>query len=237
MNIPDLRHRLFLCAVFALALVLAGQAWERYQGRLSHLRLADMKAQWHETSRVPRDQELNEGFKLGYGALEREPASARYRFMLASMHAWREKGLRLWPDQAAAETEKVIENLKAALARRPSWFEAWILLALVKLQAGEVDQQLIAALEKAIETGRYETSVQHGVAYIGPRIRDQLGPAMREEVLTVMGTALDNRSIRRFVVEQIVMHDLADAFQYKLSSDAELGELVDRVRNKRNKAL
>lgn len=196
-----------------------------------------MKTAWHDTSRVPRDQELNEGFKLGYRALEREPASADYRFMLASMHAWREKGLRLWPDQAAAETEKVVENLKAALARRPSWFEAWILLALVKFQAGDVDQQLEAAVEKSIETGPYETSVQHGLAYIGPRLHGRLTPDLRARVVDVMRSSLHNPNINRFVVEQIVMSGMEDTFEDELRSNDALIRLFERFLKKRNEAL
>jgi len=223
--------------VAAVAVVLAVQAWDRLQGRLTYLRLQEMKAGWHERSSVPHDQDLNQGFKLGYEALEREPTSAEYRFMLASMHAWRERGLRLWPDQAAAETGKVIENLKAALARRPSWYEAWILLALVKFQAGEVDQQLQAALEKAIETGPYETSVHHGLSFIGPRIRERLGPKMREQVVEVMRTSLDNPHINEFVVEQIVMTGMENTFADRLTGDDELAKLVHRFMKKRNDAL
>lgn len=233
------RHRRGLLAgvVCATAVVLAAQAWDRLQGRLSYRQLQEMKAGWHEESRTPHDQELHEGFSLGYKALERDPASADYRFTLASLRAWREKGLRLWPERAAAETDKVIENLKAALARRPSWFEAWILLALVKFQAGEIDQQLKAALEKSIETGRYETSVHHGLAFIGPRIRDRLGPVLRGQVVDVMGTALDNPHIKRFVVEQIVMTGMEATFEDQLTSDDDLAKLVARFRKKRNKAL
>lgn len=223
--------------VAAVAVVLAAQAWDRLQGRVSYLRLKEMKADWHERSGMPHDQDLNQGFKLGYKALEREPTSAEYRFMLASMHAWREKGLRLWPDQAAAETGKVIENLKAALVRRPSWYEAWILLALVKFQAGEVDQQLQAALEKAIETGPYETSVHHGLSFIGPRIRDRLGPKMQEQVVSGMRTALDNPHINEFVVEQIIMTGMENTFADRLTTDDDLAKLVHRFLKKRNEAL
>lgn len=237
MRIPDLRRRLLLCAVCAVAVVLGTQAWDRLQGRLSYLQLQDVKTGWHEESRVPHDQDLNEGFMLAYKALEREPGSADYRFVLASMHAWREKGLRLWPDQEAAETEKVVENLKAALSRRPSWFEAWILLALVKYQAGEIDLQLKVALEKSIETGPFETSVHHGLSFVGPRIRDRLGPELSRQMVEVMRTALSNPHVNRFVVEQIVMSGMEETFEEQLGSDDRLAKLVDKAIKKRNKAL
>lgn len=237
LSIPDLRRRLVLCLACATTVVLAVQAWDRLQGRLNYMQLEDLKSGWHSESRTPRDHELNEGFKLGYRALESEPDSADYRFMLASMHAWRERGLRLWPDQEAAETKKVIENLKGALASRPSWFEAWILLTLVKFQANEIDQQLKAALEKSIETGPYETSVHHGLSFVGPRIRDRLGPELRGQMLNVMRTALANPHVNRFVVEQIVMAGMEEEFQEQLTSDENLARLVDKALKKRNKAL
>lgn len=223
--------------VSVVAMVLAVQSWDRLQGRLSYLRLQDMRSDWRQQSRTPHDEELNEGFKLGYGALEREPASADYRFMLASMHAWREKALRLWPDQAAAETVKIVENLKAALARRPSWFEAWILLALVKFQAGEIDQQFKAALEKSIETGPYETSVHHGLSVIGPRVRDRLEPQLNEQIVGVMRTALDNPNVNRFVVKQIVMTGMEEVFEDQLARNDDLSRLADKHLKKRNEAL
>lgn len=234
---PDLRRRVLLCIIAAIAVLITAQAWNRLQGQLNHLRLKDLKADWHEATRVPHDEELNEGFKLGYKALEHDPGSAEYRFMLASMHAWREKSLRLWPDQAAAETEKVVENLKAALARRPTWFEAWILLALVKFQANEIDQQFKAAVEKAIETGPYETSVHHGLSFIGPRVLDRLDPELQGQVLAVMRTALDNTNVNRFVVEQIVMNGMEDVFNDRLTTDENLAKLVERFRKKRSNAL
>ncbi len=226
-----------MSAVCAASVILAVHGWERLQGRLSYIQLQEMKTAWHDRSGMPRDGDLNEGFKLGYRALEYEQGSADYRFMLASMHAWREKSLRLWPDQAAAETAKVVENLKAALSRRPSWYEAWILLALVKLQAGENDQQLMAALEKSIETGPYETSVQHGLAFIGPRVRDQLSPALREQLIEVMRISLDNPNINSFVVEQIVMTGMESAFEEQLNARADLARLRKRFLEKRNEAL
>lgn len=223
--------------VAAIAVLMTVQAWNRVQGQLTYVRLQDLKSNWHEATRVPRDEELNSGFKLGYKSLERDPASADYRFMLATMHAWREKGLRLWPDQAAAETDKIVESLKAALARRPTWFEAWVLLALIKFQANEIDQQFKVAVEKAIETGPYETSVHHGLAFIGPRLIDRLGPDLEGQVLEVMRTALDNPGVDRFVVEQIVMSGMEDIFQDKLTSDEGLAKLVERFQKKRNEAL
>jgi hypothetical protein len=233
----DFRLRLFLFMAFVLSVVLAMQALDRLQGQWHYLALQELKAGWHERSRIPRDHELNEGFKLGYRALEREPTSAQYRLTLASMHAWRESTLRLWPEQAAAETGMTIQNLKAALARRPSWFEAWALLGLVKFQADEVDLQLKAALEKSIETGPFETSVQHGISFVGPRIRDQLSPQLLELVVRTMRAALDNPSVRGFVVEQIVMSGLESEFADRLEADEELVELSNKYRDKRKEAL
>lgn len=237
MAIPDLRRGMLLCVVSVAAMVMATQAWDRLQGSWNFQRLERMKADWHEATRVPRDQELNEGFKLGYDALERDPASADYRFMLASMHAWREKGLRLWPEQAAAETGKVVENLKGALARRPSWFEAWILLALVKFQAGEIDRQLKAVLEVAMETGPYESAVHHGLSIVGPRIRDRVEPDLHDRIVEVLRTSLDNPHVNRFVVEQIMVTGMEETFADQLASNDDLARLVDRYLKKRNEAL
>ncbi|HSH49079.1 MAG TPA: hypothetical protein VK991_10885 [Halomonas sp.] len=220
-----------------LALILALQAGQRVQGQSSYLRLQAMKDDWQQGAQAPRDQALNLGFKLAHRAIAREPDNAAYRLMLASLHAWRERGLRLWPDQAGAETVKVIENLKASLARRPSWFEVWIMLALVKYQDQQLDQQLHAALEKAIETGRHETAVQHGIAFIGPRMMEQLAPPLRGQIIDVMRGALDNPNVRAFVVEQIVMHGLERDFRERLAADEELSALLKRYREKRSAAL
>ena len=226
-----------VCVVLAAALLMLVHAWERLQGQLSYLRLQELKSGWHETTRVPHDRELNEGFKLGYRAVEHERGSPEYRYMLASMHAWRERGLRLWPQQAAAENRKIIENLKAALSRRPSWFEAWILLALVKYQSGEVDHELQIALEKSIETGPYETVVHHGISYIGPRVWVRLGPDLRAKVVDTVRTALDNPDINRFATEQIVLAGWEDLFRDELESDPRLARLRDRFLKRRNEAL
>lgn len=157
--------------------------------------------------------------------------------MLAGLHAWREKGLRLWPDQAAAETQKVIENIKATLARRPTWFEPWISLAVVKYQSDRIDHELTIAIEKAIETGRYETTVHHGVAFVGLRIWDRLEPELRTQVVDAISTGLDNEQVRDFIVEQIVMTGHFTPFGEKLASDDLLRQLVNKHQKRKNESL
>ena len=233
----DLRRRLLLCVVLATAITFSSQAWQRLQGSLNYLELQHIKARWQAGSNVPHDRELNKAFVLGYKASEYEKGNADYRYMLASLHAWRERGLRLWPQQEAAENKKIIESLKAALIRRPSWFEAWILLALVKYQAGEVDQELKVALEKSIETGAYETTVQHGLAYVGLRVWNTLGSQLQQSIVDTLKIGLDNTRINSFVVEQIVMTGRVDLFRDELESNKRLAALTKKYLDERNKAL
>jgi hypothetical protein len=160
-----------------------------------------------------------------------------YRYMLASLHAWRERGLRLWPRQEAAENKKIIESLKAALVRRPSWFEPWILLALVKYQAGEVDHELKVALEKSIETGACETTVHHGLSYVALRVWGQLGPQLQKSVVDTLKIGLDNPHVNKFVVEQIVMTGKIHLFKHKLESEAKLTGLMNLYLEERSKSL
>lgn len=226
-----------MCLVLTAAVACMIRAHERFQGNLDYLRLKEIKSQWQADSHVPHDRELNEGFILGYRALEYERESSDYRYLLASLHAWRERGLRLWPDRAMAENRKIIENLKAALARRPTWFDAWSLLALVKYQSNEIDHELRVALEKSIETGPFETTVHHGLAFVGLRIWDRLDPDLRKSATDTLRIALDNPNIRSFVVEQIVMTGRIDLFKDKLESDEELINLVHRYQEKRKQSL
>lgn len=237
MRIRNLWRRLVLCLVLGTSIVFSVQAWERLQGQLYYLSLERMKSQWQGATHVPRDRELNEAFILGYRASEYEKDDSDYRYMLASLHAWRERGLRLWPRQAEAENKKVEENLKAALVRRPSWFEAWILLALVKYQANEVDHEMKVALEKSIETGQFETTVHHGLSYVGLRVWDHLGPQLRRSIVETLDIALDNKDVKGFVVEQIVQTGRVELFRDKLESDEELARLANRLLKKRHESL
>lgn len=163
--------------------------------------------------------------------------NADYRFALARLHARREKGLRLWPDQAEAETRKIVENIKAALARRPTWFEPWISLAVVKYQSGKVDHELSVALEKAMETGPYETTVLHGVAFVGLRVWDRLEPELRRQIAETIRIGLDNENVRDFVVEQIVMTGRFTPFGEQLASDRVLRQLVEKYQSRKNESL
>lgn len=223
--------------VLAGALVWMTQSWDRLRGHLNYLRLQEMKSGWHAQSQVPHDRDLNRSFQLGYRALEHERASPDYRFMLASLHAWRERGLYLWPEQAAAESRKIIENLKSALVRRPSWFEAWMLLALVKYQSNEIDHELKVALEKSMDTGRYETVVQHGLAYVGLRVWDDLGPALKERIFESLQAALSNPAVNEFVVEQIVATGRVELYRDTLESRQNLAALMNRFLERRKDAL
>lgn len=210
---------------------------DRLQAAHYQQHIQKIKAKWHQQNEAPHDRFLNKSFKLGYTASEKEKSNADYRFMLASLHAWREKGLRLWPDQAEAETQKVSENIKAALARRPTWFEPWISLALVKYQSGKVDQELKVALEKAMETGQYETTVHHGVAFVGLRVWDHLEPELRRQVVETIRIALENDNVKGFVVEQIVMTGRFTPFGEQLASDRGLRRLVEKYQKKKEDSL
>jgi len=219
------------------ALAGAVQAWERLQTRLDHERVKTMKAAWHEQDRQPHDHLLNTTFKLGYKASEKEKSNAEYRFVLAGLHAWRQKSLRSRPEQARAETRKIIENLKAALARRPTWHEPWITLALVKYQSGDVDQEFKVSLEKAVETGKYETVVQRGVSLAGLRAWERLEPELRNRVVETVGIALENPRMREFAVAQIVMTGRYTPFGEHLASDSELRMLVNKYQEEKNGSL
>jgi hypothetical protein len=223
--------------VLATALFFSEQAWERLEGSLSYIELQHIKTRWQEEASVPRDMELNRAFALGYRASVYEMDNSDYRYMLASLHAWRERGLRLWPRQETAENKKIIESLKAALVRRPSWFEAWILLALVKYQSGEVDHELKIALEKSIETGACETTVHHGLSYVALRVWDRLGPQLQKSVVDTLNIGLDNPRINKFVVEQIVMTGRIGLFRHKLESRKDLTRFMNQYLEERSKSL
>lgn len=223
---PAAARRVLLLAALVIAALAAVQSWERLQGRLAYTQLQTMKATWQAGDGMPHDRVLNRGLALGYRAVAQQPANAAYRLALAGMHAWRAKGLRLWPRQAAAESDKVVENLKAALARRPSWYQAWAMLALVKYQAGERDRQLLTIMEKALASGPYETAVHHALAIVGPRVRRQLGAPLRKRLIEVLRVALHNPHVKRFVVEQIVMTGMENEFANELADDAALARLA-----------
>lgn len=237
MKFPDVRRVLLLCVVVAVAFIFMRESWERFRAYARYIQVQELKENWYEGGGIPHDRKLNEGFKLGYIASEYDKASPEYRYMLAGLHAWREKGLRLWPEQAKAESQKIIENLKAALVRRPTWYEAWILLALVKFQLGEFDHELEIVLEKAIETGRYETVVQHGVSMIALGLWDKLGPGLRDNAKETLSIALGNTSVNKFVVERIVMSGRVDEFREILQTDEKLWSLTERYLEKRKEAL
>jgi len=226
-------RRLAALAATVLALVCMLQSGDRWSSYTHFVQVQTLKDRWHDEDTTPHDRELNQGFKLAHRAIETDKSNADYRLVLASLHAWRERGLRLWPEQARAETEKVIEGLKAALVRRPSWFEAWILLALVKFQSGDIDHELSIALEKAIETGRYETVVHYGLGIVAPKIWDRLSGNLRMKAKKTLNTALENREVNRLVVESIVMSGKEELFEEKFAEDAYLSRLRKQYVEKR----
>jgi len=232
------RFRAPVVASLALIGALVGltDSLERFLAARYQQRVEALKSSWQQ-HKAPGDEPLNNSFKLGYKAAEKDTASADHRFMLAGLHAWREKRLRHRPDQAAAETEKIIENIKAALARRPTWFEPWISLAVVKFQAGEIDYELQIALEKAMQTGRYETSVHHGIAFAGLRAWDSLEPELQGQITETLRIALDNGNVRNFVVKQIVMTGRFTPFGEQLASDPVLRRLVDKYQKEKEASL
>lgn len=206
--------------------MVAAKARDRLQGSVAYLEAHRLNDQWRQSQRVPDDKSLQTAFQLAREATHYDPSNAEYRLLLADLRAWRVKSLRLWPNLATTEMELIVDRLKTVLAARPTWFEAWIRLVLVKFQLGQIDQEMIVAMEKSMETVRYETSVHHGVAFVGLRVWDELGPDLKKQIQKTLTIALGNRYIRKFVVKEIVTTRKIKIFKEKLESDTYLEKKV-----------
>lgn len=235
-NILALKQ-VYLPLVLSISLAATYASWKRLQAADGYQQVVKMKTSWQQRNEPPRDRVLHGSFTLGYRTHEKDRSNADAAFLLASLHAWREKGLRLWPDQAKAEREKIIQNIKASLALRPTWFDAWITLALVKYQGGQIDRELLIALDKAIDKGRYESSVHHGVSIVGLGLWSQLEPGLKDKVVKTLKIALRNSDVQEFVVERIVMNDRIPVFQETLASNERLRALMEKYVNKKNRAM
>lgn len=78
--------------------------------------------------------------------------------------------------------EKALAYSRRALLLRPSWLYLWDNLVVSKVRLKQYDSELTGAMERAINLGPWDESVQYDVATLGLDAWDGLDQAARETV-------------------------------------------------------
>lgn len=232
-----MKYKFFLFILLGVVLTLGLNASARLQAYLDISSVRALIKNWEKVGWVPDDKELNRAFELAYRALNSDNSSAEYRYVAASLHTWHQRELRLWPKLSKAENDKIIQNLKASLIRRPTWYDAWILLTIVKYRANQLDEEFEYALSKSIETGRYETSVHHGISIVGLRQWSNLSGETKKAIKEVMLISLRNYHVNKFVIGQMFETDWMAEIKNELETDESLKELAETYAQRRGLAF
>lgn len=119
---------------------------------------------------------------------------------LGRVWEWQQYTLPTAAPEARPSRMAALEAYRNATQLRPTWPYTWVDLALVKLRLGEVDEELVNALEQGLQTGPWRSKSLARIAQVGLLSWWQLPQRGREITLEAVRRSLsfDNRSADQF---------------------------------------
>lgn len=160
------------------------------------------------------------------------PLDADLLMRLARLYRWRAFDQRLSPKLARESHRQAILYVKGACRRRPASGLAWATLAVVKIAAGQSDQEMITALNRAMILGPWETQVQHQVVIAGIQAWHRLPDNTKQLVIETVDRALKDSRLSRIVLETAIRYNWQAPLQSLLQNNQKLQRLfksMDRL--------
>jgi hypothetical protein len=114
------------------------------------------------------------------------------------------------PDtNSRADLERALGLYRQSLALRPAWPYDWVDVALLKVTREDLDAEFAHALQRALDLGPWQTSVQASIAGGGLSVWDQLPAKLQTRIEHTVARGLLNDS--RFMLAVAERYDLLAA--------------------------
>lgn len=185
----------YLCFRWALADVLAEQVWHQLDKSQTAGHELDA-AQWRQARSWLEDAlELHPNYS---GNLE---LAELFFFTAANQPAELHDELS-WHDNY----EQALNYTRQALMIKPTWPFLWNELVLIKVSLQQFDSELTGAIERAVNLGPWEKSVQYDIAFTGLDYWDNLEIAAHQWITMAMDKTLIMQKNPKLLLDDVFAH-------------------------------
>ncbi len=150
------------------------------------------------------------------------PGDAWVSMRLARLYQWRAYEQRLWSELATRSRQQVIDHIRRATRQRPSWGLTWAALSAAKVDAGEIDDEMLAALSRAVDLGPWERQVQHQVISAGIRAWGGLPDPMRQSILNMVRRGLKDPTLIAHIMDIAIQNNWQGQLERFITDDDQL---------------
>jgi hypothetical protein len=106
---------------------------------------------------------------------------------------------------------------------------AWAILAVVKNGAGQIDKEMILALDRAMILGPWERQVQHQVVLVGIQTWQHLPTNTQNLVIDTVDRALKDSTLSRIVIETAINNNWQVPLYPLLQNNKRLKQLFNSI--------
>lgn len=152
-------------------------------------------------------------------ALEIKPSDARLHYEAGTLARWRAVDLRGDPERHPQWLASSLGHLETAVSFRPTWGQAWAVLANVRLEAGD-RAGARSALVRAMTLEPYEGATRPMIFWTGFAIWGELSPGERIQLVRLARAALLDKSYQH-VMEPAVTFRLESVIALLIVGDEE----------------
>lgn len=185
----------YLSFRWAIADILAEQVWYRLDKSQNTANLLDAE-QWQQARRWLEDSlRLHPNYS---GSLE---LAELFYYTVANQPDELHDALG-WNDSY----EQALDYTRRALMIKPTWPFLWNELALIKVSLNQFDPELTGAIERAVNLGPWEKSVQYDIALTGLDYWDDLEPAAHQWITMAMDKTLIMQKNPQPLADYILSH-------------------------------
>jgi tetratricopeptide (TPR) repeat protein len=189
----------YLCFRWALADVLAEQVWHRLDK--NQIATNSLNAeQWRKSRNWLEDSlQLHPNYS---GNLE----LAEFFYITAANQPAELQDELGWHDNY----EQALNYTRRALTIKPTWPFLWSELVLIKVNLQQFDSELTGAIERAVNLGPWEKSVQYDVALTGLDYWDNLEIAAHKWITMAMDKTLIMQKNPKLLLDDVFAHPNID---------------------------
>lgn len=227
-----LLHRLFIFSALTLSVCLLYWSARFMWADVQAMPARNIMNQWEKTLHIENIEEWERASAHLHTAFELNPLSADYAMDLGRLYEWQALQQRRWTQHAHQYREKAIYYFRIATQLRPSWGFAWVHLVQSKISNQELDEEAIAALEKAMVLAPWEIGVQSKVISIGLILWPDLSEDMQQQLSRALERAVQLQP--RAMIQQAVQQAWVERIKPLLNDENDLNYLASllKIQNK-----
>lgn len=213
-------------AVLVVLLALGFSSSMALLGDVNATHAKQMERRWEKSSATLNSSQWQAADAYLHSALKLSPAHPDYLQALGRLSSW-----YLLIDDTPDRQQQAAQGLayfRDAVKQRPYWAYGWSEFALLKAQAGQLDDEFNLAVMAALQQGPYEKQVLSNVLNAGLGVWPQLTLMQQLEVHQLFRRMVALHWTAADAMRLVEFHGLKTGFCYGLKEDPDVPQWVKR---------